>query len=91
MPICLQDMDEDVVIALTAKNPQAPQNVVRFDYTTGEYLSVKLNETMIDHMEIESSCWHKDSPEGKAQVAKDGGVVKNGDINTLIKIKPRLH
>ena len=72
-------MDEDVVIALTTKNPQAPQNVVRFDHTTGEYISVKLNEVMIDHLDIESSCWHKESPEGKAQVQKDGGVIRNGE------------
>ena len=74
-------MDEDVVISLTAKNPQAPQNIVRFDYTSGEYLSVKLNEVMIDHLEIESACWHKDTPEGKAQLQRDGGVFKNGKID----------
>ncbi len=46
----LQDLDEDVVITLTAKNPRAPRNVVRFDHTNGEYVAVKLGETMIDHL-----------------------------------------
>lgn len=70
----MQEMDEDVVITLTAKNPQAPVNVVRFDHTTGEYLNIKLVETMIDHLEIESTCLHKDSAEAKKQIQRDGGV-----------------
>ena len=49
----LQEFDEDVVITLQARNPQAPQNIVRFDHTCGEYISIKLGETMIDHLEIE--------------------------------------
>lgn len=69
-------MDEDVVITLTAKNPQAPKNIVRFDHTTGEYAEIKLTETMIDHLEIESLCLHKDSPEAKAQMQDEGGVAK---------------
>ena len=52
----LQEFDEDVVITLQAKNPQAPQNIVRFDYTVGEYIPIKLGETMIDHLEIEVGC-----------------------------------
>ena len=45
-----------MVITLQAKNPQAPQNIVRFDYTVGEYIPIKLGETMIDHLEIEVCC-----------------------------------
>lgn len=69
-----QDMDEDVVITLTARNPQAPQNAVRFDHTFGEFVGVKLIETMIDHLEIESTCLHKDSEDAKKQIARDGGI-----------------
>ena len=67
-------MDEDVVITLTARNPQAPQNIVRFDYTNGEYVNIKMTETMIDHLEIESTCLHKDSSEAKKQMQVDGGA-----------------
>ena len=63
-----KDLDEDVVITLVAKNPQAPHNKIRFDHTTGTYITQKLVETMIDHLEIESSCVHKDSDEAKKQV-----------------------
>ena len=61
-------MDEDVVITLTAKNSQAPQNIIRFDHTTGEFSTVKLAESMIDHLEIESTSIHRDSDEGVKQL-----------------------
>ena len=64
----IKDLDEDVVITLVAKNPQAPHNKIRFDHTTGTFITQKLVETMIDHLEIESSCVHKDSDEAKKQV-----------------------
>ena len=67
-----QDLDEDVVITLTAKNPQAPQNVVRFDHTTGEFVTIKLAESMIDHFEIDSTTIHKDSGEAQAQIQTEG-------------------
>ena len=67
-----KDLDEDVVITLVAKDPQAPHNKIRFDHTTGTYITQKLVETMIDHLEIESSCDHKDSEEGKRQLKAMG-------------------
>ena len=36
------DDDEDVVISLCSKDPQACKGVVRFDYTKGEYVPLKL-------------------------------------------------
>ena len=54
-----------MVITLTAKNNQAPQNIIRFDHTVGEFVTVKLAEAMIDHLEIESTSIHKDSEEGQ--------------------------
>ena len=67
-----KDLDEDVVITLVAKDPQAPHNKIRFDHTTGTYITQKLVESMIDHLEIESSCVHKDSEEGKRQLKAMG-------------------
>ena len=61
-----------MVITLTAKNPQAPQNIIRFDHTVGEYVTVKLAESMIDHLEIESTSIHKDSDEGQKQLMNEG-------------------
>ena len=80
-----KDLDEDVVITLDARNPQAPHNKIRFDYTTGTYITQKLVETMIDHLEIESSCVHKDSDEAKKQVKVPEESV-NGMMNIQLMI-----
>jgi hypothetical protein len=58
--IIQQDLDEDVVITLTAKNPQALIGLMRFDYTVGEYVSVKFIESMIDHLEVTFTLVFKD-------------------------------
>ena len=72
-------MDEDVVITLVAKNPQAPKNRVRFDHTKGEFVEMKLVERMIDHLNIESTCIHKDSEEGKKQLQVEEGSKAEGE------------
>ena len=64
--------DEDVVISLCSKDPQACKGLVRFDYTKGEYVPVKLTEWMIDHLEVESTVLHKDSEEGQIQMQREG-------------------
>ena len=40
---------------------------------------------MIDHLEIESTCLHKDSAEARKQM-KDGGGASNGERGKLLKI-----
>ena len=75
--------DEDVVISLCSKDPQACKGLVRFDYTKGEYVPVKLTEWMIDHLEVESTVLHKESEEGQIQMQREGanklgrGLIKN--------------
>ena len=45
---------------------------MRFDYTKGEYVPVKLTEWMIDHLEVESAVLHKESEEAKIQMQREG-------------------
>lgn len=66
-----------MVITLTAKNPQANTGLCRFDYTSGEYVSIKHVEAMIDHLDIESTSLHKDSQEAQDQLQIDG-TIKEG-------------
>ena len=70
--VSAQEDDEDVVISLCSKDPQACKGVVRFDYTKGEYVPVKLTEWMIDHLEVESAVLHKDSEEAQIQMQREG-------------------
>ena len=60
------------MISLCSKDPQACKGVVRFDYTKGEYVPVKLTEWMIDHLEVESTVLHKESEEAQIQMQREG-------------------
>ena len=59
---------EEVMIQLTAVDPQAPKNKVIFDHVTGSFITIKLVDQMIDHLDIESTILHKDSEEAKHQM-----------------------
>ena len=61
-------MEEDIIITLLGTNPQKPKNRIRFNYSTGTYVTVKLVERMIDHLNIESTSVLKSSEEGKVQL-----------------------
>ena len=73
-----KENEEEVVICLTAKNPQAPQNKIRYSHMRKDFVSIKLIERMIDHLEIESSCLHKDSDEARKQLQLNKGTI-NGE------------
>ena len=56
------------MITLTAKDPQAPKNKIVYDHATQEFDTITLTDTMIDHLDIESTILHKDSDEAKRQI-----------------------
>ena len=64
-------LDEDVIITLTAKDPQAPKNLIRYNGIKREFVTIKLAEKMIDHLNIESSILHKNTEEAKRQLEAD--------------------
>ena len=64
-------LDEDVIISLSAKDPHAPENKIFFDGNTREFVSIKLVETMIDHLNIESTSILKTSAEAKRQIERE--------------------
>ena len=81
------DNDEDIVIRLDSKDPHKCKNITRFNYIKMDYIPVKLRslkaieyglqqfpfsrETMIDHLEIESSIISRNSNEGKKQLERE--------------------
>ena len=66
-------VEEDVIISLTSKNPQASKNLIRFDGIAREFVSIKLVESMIDHLNIESTILHRRSEEAKKQLETEAG------------------
>ena len=63
-----KELDEDIIITLISKDPQAPKNLVRFDGNKKEFVKIRLVACMIDHLDIESTILHKDSEEAKTQL-----------------------
>ena len=77
----IKEQDEDVVITLVAKNPQAAKNKVRFQQNTGKYVEIKLIERMIDHLNIESTILHKESEEAKRQFRAEEEGAEKGNVS----------
>ena len=68
-----KEIDEDVIITLSAKDPQAPKDLIRYNGITREFVTIKLVECMIDHLKIQSTILHKNSEEAKKQLELEGG------------------
>ena len=68
-----KEFEEDVIITLTAKNPQALKDVIRFNGITKKFVTIKLVESMIDHLNIESTILHRNSEEAKKQLELEAG------------------
>ena len=69
----VKQFEEDVIITLTAKNPQASKNLIRFHGIRKEFVTIKLVESMIDHLVIESTILHRNSAEAKKQLEIEAG------------------
>ena len=78
----------EVRITLTAKDPQAPQNKIVYDHATQEFIKITLTDTMIDHLEIESTILHKDSEEAKKQMKEkeDSMISKSQNLKLIEQI-----
>ena len=63
----IKENEKEVFIQLTAKNPQAHKRKIQFDFETGTFISIKAIDFMIDHMDIESICLHRNSSQARQQ------------------------
>ena len=75
-----REQDDEVIITLASKHPQAPKNRINFQHTTGKYVEIRLVEKMIDHLNIESTILHKESMEAKKQLKVEdalGNIIVN--------------
>ena len=70
-----------MIITLTGKDPQAPKNLIRYNGIKREFVTIKLAEKMIDHLNIESSILHKNTEEAKRQLEAE---VLGKPINSLL-------
>ncbi|KAA0189151.1 Dynein intermediate chain [Fasciolopsis buskii] len=70
-----QELKEEITRVLTATNPHAPQNIVRFNFKECQYKPIPQVDQTAVHFWLEGHMLPKDSDEGRRQLARDGKLV----------------
>uniref|UniRef100_A0A4W6CRS5 Dynein, axonemal, intermediate chain 1, paralog 1 n=1 Tax=Lates calcarifer TaxID=8187 RepID=A0A4W6CRS5_LATCA len=72
------ELKEEITRILTANNPHAPQNIVRYSFKERSYKPTSVVDQMAVHFVLEGSLLHQDSDEARRLRAKeeDGGEVE---------------
>ncbi|GCB61939.1 hypothetical protein scyTo_0011404 [Scyliorhinus torazame] len=65
-----QELKEEFTRVLTANNPHAPQNIVRFSFKERAYKQVQMISQMAIHFSRDGNLLHKDSDEAKRQQSR---------------------
>lgn len=73
-----QEMQEEIAKMLTANNPQAPKNVVRFNMKERNYKLEPMVEQTIVHYATDGWLIHKSSEEAKKQAEADKEAEASG-------------
>ena len=64
-------LNEEVMKMLQAKNPNAPKNIVCFNFKEKEYKALPLVDQMTIHYAYDGYLLHKSSDEAKTQLGMD--------------------
>ncbi|XP_055488293.1 dynein, axonemal, intermediate chain 1, paralog 2 [Leucoraja erinacea] len=65
-----QELKEEITRVLTANNPHAPLNSVRYSFKERSYKPVSLISQMAIHLSLDGNLLHKDSDEAKRQMSR---------------------
>uniref|UniRef100_A0A4W6CSC2 Dynein axonemal intermediate chain 1 n=1 Tax=Lates calcarifer TaxID=8187 RepID=A0A4W6CSC2_LATCA len=66
------ELKEEITRILTANNPHAPQNIVRYSFKERSYKPTSVVDQMAVHFVLEGSLLHQDSDEARRLRAKEG-------------------
>jgi dynein intermediate chain 1 len=72
-----QELKEEFTRILTANNPHAPTNIVRFNHKDQMFKPIASIDQLAIHFVLESNLLHKESDEGQRQLAKQEGMVSD--------------
>ncbi|XP_050402811.1 dynein intermediate chain 2, ciliary isoform X2 [Patella vulgata] len=67
-----QDLKEEFTRILTANNPHAPQNIVRYSFKEKQYKQTSSVDQLAIHFSLDGNMLHKESDEAKRQKGKLG-------------------
>ncbi|XP_069820976.1 dynein axonemal intermediate chain 1 isoform X2 [Dendropsophus ebraccatus] len=66
------ELKEEFTRILTANNPHAPQNIVRYSFKERVYKPISIVDQLAVHFSLDGNMLHKDSDEARRQRAKMG-------------------
>ncbi|MGH0182720.1 UNVERIFIED_CONTAM: hypothetical protein FKN15_010045 [Acipenser sinensis] len=67
-----EELKEEITRILTANNPHAPQNIVRYSFKERAYKPISNVDQLAIHFSLDGNMLHKDSDEARRQAAKMG-------------------
>lgn len=74
-----QELKEEITRILTANNPHAPQNIVRYSFKENTFKQTAHVDQLAIHFSLEGNLLHKESDEARRQLARQG--LAQGIIN----------
>nr|VZI40959.1 unnamed protein product [Spirometra erinaceieuropaei] len=74
-----RELKEDITRVLTANNPHAPKNIVRFNFKEGQYKPIPQVEQMAVHFFLEGNMIDKNSDEATQQLVEKGLLIIDED------------
>ncbi|XP_042259194.1 dynein, axonemal, intermediate chain 1, paralog 2 [Thunnus maccoyii] len=75
------ELKEEITRILTANNPHAPQNIVRYSFKERSYKPISVVDQMAVHFVMEGSLLHQDSDEARRLRAKEGLPEETPTVN----------
>lgn len=73
-----EELKKEFTRILSADNPYAPSNIVRFSYVDGEYKSGATVEQLAMHFSMDGAFIHIESDDARRQIARDEMAIING-------------
>ncbi|XP_077137441.1 dynein axonemal intermediate chain 1 isoform X2 [Ranitomeya variabilis] len=72
------ELKEEFTRILTANNPHAPQNIVRYSFRERAYKPISIVDQLAVHFSLDGNMLHKDSDEARRQRARMGAIDETG-------------
>ncbi|KAK5934349.1 hypothetical protein CgunFtcFv8_014754 [Champsocephalus gunnari] len=79
------ELKEEITRILTANNPHAPQNIVRYSFKERSYKPTSAVDQMAVHFVLEGSLLHEDSDEARRLRAKEGLPEETATVDTGVE------
>ncbi|KAJ8346081.1 hypothetical protein SKAU_G00302740 [Synaphobranchus kaupii] len=78
------ELKEEFTRILTANNPHAPQNIVRYSFKERSYKPISSVDQLAVHFVLEGNLLHQDSDEARRQRVKQGMVEEKAPVESAL-------